>query len=98
MKLARDVSTRVFYMDEGGIYEEGTPEEIFDHPSREKTRIFIRRLKTLSLEVLSPDLDYADVIDKIRKFCRDTMQKASVSRNMMLCFEEIAVQNIILKS
>ena len=32
MKLARDVSTRVFYMDEGGIYEEGTPEEIFDHP------------------------------------------------------------------
>lgn len=28
MKFARDVSTRVFYMDEGGIYEEGTPEEI----------------------------------------------------------------------
>ena len=98
MKFARDVSTRVFYMDEGGIYEEGTPEEIFDHPKREKTRIFIRRLKTLSLEVLSPSLDYADVIDKVRKFCRDTMQEASVSRNMMLCFEEIAVQNIIRKS
>ena len=98
MKFARDVSTRVFYMDEGGIYEEGTPEEIFDNPQKEKTRIFIRRLKTLSLEVLSPSLDYAGIIDKIRKFCRDTMQEASVSRNMMLCFEEIAVQNIIRKS
>ena len=98
MKFARDVSNRVFYMDEGGIYEEGTPEEIFDHPEKEKTRIFIRRLKTLELEVLSPTLDYAEVIDKIRKFCRDTMQEASVSRNMMLCFEEIAVQNIIRKS
>ena len=97
MKFARDVSNRVFYMDEGGIYEEGTPEEIFDHPEKEKTRIFIRRLKTLELEVLSPTLDYAGVIDKIRKFCRDTMQEASVSRNMMLCFEEIAVQNIIRK-
>ena len=98
MKFARDVSNRVFYMDEGGIYEEGTPEEIFDHPEKEKTRIFIRRLKTLELEVLSPTLDYAGVIDKIRKFCRDTMQEASVSRNMMVCFEEIAVQNIIRKS
>lgn len=98
MRFARDVSNRVFYMDEGGIYEEGTPEEIFDHPEKEKTRIFIRRLKTLELEVLSPTLDYAEVIDKIRKFCRDTMQEASVSRNMMLCFEEIAVQNIIRKS
>ena len=32
MKFARDVSTRVFYMDEGVIYEEGTPEQVFDHP------------------------------------------------------------------
>lgn len=46
----------------------------------------------------APSLDYADVIDKIRKFCRDTMQEPSVSRNMMLCFEEIAVQNIIRES
>ena len=98
LRLASHVSNRVFYMDEGGIYEEGTPEEIFDHPEKENTRIFIRRLKTLELEVLSPTLDYAEVIDKIRKFCRDTMQEASVSRNMMLCFEEIAVQNIIRKS
>ena len=30
MKFAREVSTRVFYMDEGIIYEEGTPEQIFD--------------------------------------------------------------------
>lgn len=38
MKFARDVSNRIFYMDEGGIYEEGSPEQIFEHPVREKTR------------------------------------------------------------
>ena len=32
MNFARDVSTRVVYMDEGIIYEIGTPEEIFEHP------------------------------------------------------------------
>src|SRR5699024_3732783 len=32
MKFARDVSTRIFYMDQGVIYEDGTPEQIFDHP------------------------------------------------------------------
>ena len=30
MKFARDVSTRIFYMDQGGIYEDGTPEQIFE--------------------------------------------------------------------
>lgn len=97
MKFAREVSNRVIYMDEGGIYEEGTPEEIFDHPQKEKTRQFIRHLKTLQLEILSPVFDYDSLIDKIRKFSRDTMQEAATARNMMLCFEEIAVQSIIRK-
>lgn len=98
MKFARDVSTRVFYMDEGGIYEEGTPDEIFNHPVKEKTRQFIRHLKTLKLEILSSDFDYADMIDKIRKFSSGILQETAASRNMMLCFEEIAVQNIVHRS
>ncbi len=95
MKFARDVSTRVLYMDEGGIYEEGTPEEIFNHPVKEKTRQFIRRLKTLKLEISSSGFDYNDVIDKIRKFSSGILPESAASRNMMLCFEEIAVQNIV---
>lgn len=45
-----------------------------------------------------PALDYTGIIEKIRKFSRDTMQEPSASRNLMLCFEEIAVQNIIGRS
>ena len=41
MRFARDVSIRVFYMDEGVIYEEGSPDEIFSAPKREKTREFL---------------------------------------------------------
>ena len=45
MKFAYDVSTRVLYLDDGIIYEEGTPEQIFKNPQGEKTRQFIKHLK-----------------------------------------------------
>ncbi|MEG1082574.1 MAG: ATP-binding cassette domain-containing protein, partial [Pseudomonas sp.] len=41
MAFAREVATRVLYFDECGIYEEGTPEDLFDHPQRPKTQAFI---------------------------------------------------------
>ena len=44
MGFARDVSTRVFYMDQGIIYEEGTPEEVFNHPKGERTVEFVGRV------------------------------------------------------
>ena len=45
MKFAQEVSNRVFYMDDGGIYEDGTPEQIFEHPEKELTRRFIEKFK-----------------------------------------------------
>ena len=44
MGFARDVSTRVLYMDEGVIYEDGTPTEVFNHPQRPKTIEFVGRV------------------------------------------------------
>ena len=44
MGFAREVANRVFYMDEGGIYEDGTPQEIFDNPKSEKLIHFIAGL------------------------------------------------------
>ena len=38
MGFAREVANRVFFMDGGGILEEGTPEQIFDHPQEERTK------------------------------------------------------------
>lgn len=40
MKFAKNVSTRVFYMDEKGIYEDGTPEQIFEILKKLKTKEF----------------------------------------------------------
>ena len=44
MRFARDVSTRIFYMDQGVVYEEGTPEQIFGNPTQERTKAFLSRV------------------------------------------------------
>ena len=43
MAFARDVSTRVVYMADGVICEEGTPQELFEHPRQERTKEFLAR-------------------------------------------------------
>ena len=44
MGFAREVANRVFFMDGGGILEEGTPEQIFDHPEEERTKTFLSKV------------------------------------------------------
>jgi polar amino acid transport system ATP-binding protein len=41
MGFARDVADRAVFMDEGVVHEQGTPEEVFDHPQSERTKDFL---------------------------------------------------------
>ena len=41
MKFAKEVASRVVFMDEGVIAEDGTPEQIFNHPKNERLKKFI---------------------------------------------------------
>ena len=45
MGFARDVADRVVFMDGGVIVEQGTPEEVFDHPKSERTKEFLGNIK-----------------------------------------------------
>lgn len=94
MKFARDVSTRVFYMDEGGIYEEGTPQEIFEAPKKEKTRVFIKRLKQLPLLVENGDFDYIAYNSQIELFCKDNLLPDKTVKDLQLMFEEVVKQGL----
>ena len=64
MRFARDVSRRVFYMDEGVIYEEGPPAGIFDAPKREKTRAFIFRIRNFQYHIADEKYDLYDLKDR----------------------------------
>ena len=44
MGFAREVATRVLFMDKGNILEEGSPEELFSAPKQERTKEFLSKV------------------------------------------------------
>ena len=44
MGFAKEVGSRVLFMDVGVIVEQGTPEQIFDHPTHERTKSFLSKV------------------------------------------------------
>ncbi len=45
MAFARDVADQVIFMDEGHILEQGSPQDVFEHPREERTKQFLSRFK-----------------------------------------------------
>ena len=89
MDFARDVSNRVFYMDEGLIYEQGPPSQIFDNPQREKTSAFINRIRSYASEITSPDFDLYALNAEIEAFCEKHLVPREARGNLMLLVEEV---------
>ncbi len=95
MDFAKNVSSRVFYMDEGIIYEEGKPGDIFENPQKEKTRIFIQRIRKLSEKIVSQNFDLYKLNANIELFCaRHTTDKRTVS-HILLLVEEVLGQLLL---
>ena len=88
MNFAKAISNRVFYMDEGGVYEDGSPEQIFDHPQRENTRRFIRKLKVLELKIESRDYDFLGMAGQIEAYCNKNQIAPKLANRIQLVFEE----------
>ena len=97
MKFARDVSTRIFYMDQGVIYESGTPEQIFDHPRGERTRRFIRNLKVLEKDIESSSFDFLGFNSQIEAFGQKNGMERKTVFAVESIFEELCVATMLPK-
>ncbi len=89
MKFAREISNRVFFMDEGGIYEEGTPEQIFDHPQKEQTRRFIRRLKVFEAVIDKTNYDFLEIMSRLNEYGFKNNMPADTVNRFKALFEEL---------
>lgn len=97
MDFARDVSKRVFYMDERQIYEEGSPKDIFENPQKEKTKAFINRIRSFNFHIDSPDYDMFAMNADIQHFCEKHVMSKKIVNNVMLIVEELwIIHNSIL--
>lgn len=95
MRFAREIANRVFYMDEGGIYEEGTPEQIFEHPEKEKTIRFIKRIKVFENTIISKDFDFIGFNTSLEEFGRKNQISPKAIYRAQSVFEELCVQILL---
>ena len=95
MRFAREVANRVFYMDEGGVYEDGTPDQIFDNPQKEKTIRFIKHIKVFENLITSKDFDFIGFNTGLEEFGRRSQISQKSIYRAQAVFEELCVQIIL---
>ena len=69
MKFAHDVSTRIFFMYDGYIHEDGSPRQIFESPVHSATKVFIQRIRKEVFEIGGPDFDFLGMHSTVSAFC-----------------------------
>jgi len=95
MELIRDICTRVVFVNKGNVYEDGTPEKIFDNPERTGTRRFVRALRVLEFDVASKNFDFIGMQTTINEYTyRNGVAKDLVYR-LQAVIEELAQMAII---
>ncbi len=96
IEFARSISNRVFYMDQGGIYEDGPPEQVFDEPEKERTRKFIRRLACLEKKLTEDDgHDLRDEFQDIFGFLSN--YKIETKRIVKVCNAYEEFYNLVMR-
>ncbi len=89
MDFARKIADRVVFLADGGIYEQGTPEEIFGYPRREKTLDFIRKQKHLVCHVDRRGFDLLELQGSIQNFAIKYGLSENECYRLQICAEEM---------
>ena len=95
MSFAKNVSNRVFFMTDGIICEEGTPEQIFDDPVKDKTRQFIRQLKVFKTELYAGKTDYSQIVGSISQFAVRQMISGKILNRVQIVLEELCFNTLL---
>ena len=80
MDFAKTIANRVFYLDQGEIYEQGSPEEVFDNPKKERTIAFMKRTKNFNWDVDVSDVNISEITEALFEYIR----KNDISKRMTL--------------
>ena len=75
-------------MDQGGIHEDGTPDQIFEHPRSERTRNFINRVRSWEYAVAA-NVDFYEMMASLESFCRLQFMGKKASNDCQLAVEEM---------
>ena len=89
MDFAREISNRVFYMDQGIIYEDGTPDEIFENPKKPRTIEFIKKQQKLEFTIRGKEFDFPGMMTGVSELILRTKAYGLPWRHGELVMEEL---------
>ena len=96
MSLAETLANRVVYVDQGTVYEDGTPEQIFHHPKRARTKAFIESLTVLKISIHS-SYDVDELYQQLEEFIVKNKLSKNCSDKMRSIFEELLVKTLLMQ-
>ena len=88
MQLARDISSRILFLSDGEICEEGTPEQIFEHPQKERTRQFVMKVTSWQWNTASDGTDFFGMMGSLEDFCRTRFMNRRLMNSCEIILEE----------
>lgn len=94
MKLAEEVSNRVLYLDQGIIYEDDTPEEIFHNPKRSRTKAFIENLTVLKYSI-HDNFNYEDANNTFDNYINSLSIKNRTANHIRSLLDELIYEILI---
>ena len=96
MELIRSVCSRVLFMSNGAIIEDGTTREVFDNPKNIETKRFLKNLRVLELSIESKDFDFIGISTIINQYVFKNGISDGLRNRLSAVLEEL-LQMIIIQ-
>lgn len=87
--LARAISDRIVFMENGKIIEQGTPAQIINNPQHRETKTFINHCVNLVYDIPSERYDHPELNARIEVFCLRYRLSYSETYSLQLAVEEL---------
>lgn len=95
MDFAKKIANRVIFMNDGGIYDDGTPKQIFENPVKELTRKFVQRLTVLAYHIEDREFDFEAFNNDLQSYSEKLLIENERTSKLQMCLEEICVNNLM---
>ena len=95
MRLVRNVSTRVLFIEKEGIVEDGTPQQIFESPKNDLTRRFVHSIRDFEYTLSNDNMDTYELMGGLDEFCRNQFMDRKSAMNCQLAVEEMTTSILI---
>lgn len=89
LQFAREVSNRVIFMNDGVIYEQGTPEDVLEHPQKRLTDIFVNTILDYNCQIHSRRYDLYGLQAGMKQFCKRHSLCKEIQFRVQLLAEEV---------